>query len=1034
MKLGRRQFLRGTGTCVAGAGAVAMGFTPPFAHALETRQYKLLRAKQTRNNCCYCSVGCGLLMYGMGDGAINAKASIFHIEGDPDHPVNRGSLCPKGAGLIDFIHSKTRITKPAYRAPGATEWQDITWDKACKRIARLLKDDRDKNFVERNEKGQLVNRWLTTGMLGSSAASSETGTITWKFARALSMLCFDNQARTCHGPTVAALGSTFGRGSMSNNWVDIRNADMVLVYGGNAAEAHPVGFKWAVQARLRNKAPIVVVDPRFNRTAAVADFYAPIRAGSDGAFLLGIMRYLLDHDKIQHDYVRDYTNASFIVRPDYEFSEGLFSGWQGPGKYWQDTYDKTSWNYVLDKHGYALRDETFQNPRCVINLLKKHVERFTPDVVSEICGTPKKDFLTVCEAIASCSAPDKTMTWLYALGFTHHTNGTQIIRGCAMIQLLLGNMGMPGGGVNALRGHSNIQGFTDLGLLSLRLPGYMNLPPDHQQDLQSYLTEHTLEPEMPFQVDLWQNFPAYFVSLMKTLWGDKAQKSNNWGYDWLPKWDQSYDLLAVMNMMGEGKLNGYIAQGFNPLGSSPDKNETTRALSKLKFLVTLDPLNTETANFWKHTGEYNDVPTADIKTEVFRLPTTCFAEEYGSIVNSARWLQWHWKGADAPGEAWGDMKILSRILHELRALYRKEGGPGAASVLNMQWNYQDPLEPTPEEVAKENNGYALEDIRDAHGNLLLKRGQLLPDSLHFRADGSTSSFNWVFAGSWTEAGNQMARRDNADTGWGCTPGWAWAWPDNCRVLYNRACADPMGKAWDPRKQYIFWDGEKWTGADAADYPVNQPPGPNAPGPFIDLAEGVGRLFTCKSLVDGPFPEHYEPMETPLEKLPYPTKTMHDPAVRLYEQAKARMGSPKDFPYVATTYSITELFRTWTKHARINAILQPQQFIEVSEELAKSLGIAPGDQVKVTSHRGYIKGIAVVTKRMGKLNVMGKALYQIGVPSNWGFIGATKPGFLSNTLTPAVGDANTQTPEFKAFLVNIEKSGPGNAALAKKEGV
>ncbi|QDH14898.1 formate dehydrogenase-N subunit alpha [Oecophyllibacter saccharovorans] len=1019
MKLGRRQFLRGAGTCVAGASALALGFTPPFARAQETREYKLLQAKQTRNNCCYCSVGCGLLVYGIGDGAINSQESIFHIEGDPDHPVSRGSLCPKGAGLIDFIHSETRLQYPSYRAPGSKEWKRISWDEATSRIARLLKDDRDKHFITHNEKGELVNRWLSTGMLASSAASNETGTLDWKFARAMGMLCFDNQARTCHGPTVAALGSTYGRGAMTNNWVDIRNANTVLVFGGNAAEAHPVGFKWAVQAKINNGAKLIVVDPRFNRTAAVADHYVPIRAGSDAAFLLGIINYLLTHDRIQHEYVRAYTTASLLVRPDYSFEDGLFSGYR-PGEIGPKTYDKTSWNYELDEHGFAKSDPTLQNPRCVINLLREHAARFTPEVVSEICGTPIEGFKLVCEALAETSVPELTTTWLYALGFTHHTNGSQVIRGAAIIQLLLGNVGMPGGGVNALRGHSNIQGYTDLGLLSLRMPGYMNLPMDSQQDMNVYLKEQTVEPELPDQVDLWRNFPEYFVSLMKALWGDKATKANNWGYDWLPKWDQSYDLLHVLERMRHGKMTGYLAQGFNPLGSAPDKNYTTQALSQLKFLVTMDPLDTETSNFWQHTGEYNDVPTEEIQTEVFRLPTTCFVEEYGSIVNSARWLQWHWKGANAPGESWSDAKILSAILMKMRELYRKEGGACPEPILNISWNYQNPLEPQPEEVAKENNGYALADLYDEHGKLIARRGELLSDPLHFRADGTTASFNWVFAGSWTEAGNQMARRDNTDTGWGCTPGWAWSWPANRRILYNRACLDPMGRPWDPKRRYLYWDGQKWTGADNPDYPLHSPPGSGV-GPFITLAEGRGRLFSCTSLVDGPFPEHYEPMETPLSHLPYPTKSLHDPAVRMYADARARLGNVEHFPYVATTYSITELFRTWTKHARINAILQPEQFIEISEELADKLGIGIGDMVKVSSYRGYIKAVAVVTKRLTRLDVMGKSLYQIGVPSNWGFKGATKPGFLSNTLTPAVGDANTQTPEFKAFLVNVEKA-------------
>ena len=1016
MALGRREFLKGAGTCVGGASAIALGFAPPQAFAQETRQYKLLRAKETRNNCTYCSVGCGLLMYSLGDGAKNAKPSIFHIEGDPDHPVSRGSLCPKGAGLVDFIHSEGRLHYPSYRAPGSKEWTRISWEDATDRIARLLKDDRDKNFIEKNEKGETVNRWLSTGMLASSAASNETGLLDFKFARSLGILALDCQARLCHGPTVSALAPTLGRGAMTNNWVDIKNANVVLIMGGNPAEAHPVGFKWVMEAKIRNGAKVMVVDPRFNRSAAVADFYAPIRAGSDGAFLLGVINYLLTHDKIQHEYVKSYTNAPFVVREDFSFHEGLFSGYDAEKR----SYDKSSWAYDRDAQGYAVVDPTLQNPRCVINLLREHAARYTPEVVAQITGTPEQDFLHVCETLAATSAPDLTSTILFALGWTHHTNGTQIIRTAAMIQLLLGNVGMPGGGLNALRGHSNIQGYTDLGLLSLRLPGYMNLPKDSQQTLDGYLQAVTPHADEPGQVNYWHNTPKFFVSLMKTLWGDHATPANNWGYDWLPKWDRSYDMLAYFEMMHQGKVNGYIAQGFNPLAAMPDKNRMRDALSKLRFLVTMDPLDTETSNFWQNEGTFNDVRSEDIQTEVFRLPASCFAEENGSIVNSARWLQWHFEGARPPGDAWNDGHIIGTIFTKLRALYAKEGGVCPEPVLNMQWNYKDPEDPTPEEVAKEANGYALADITDDKGRVVVRRGELLPDFSVMKDDGSTASYCWIFAGSWTEAGNQMARRDNTDTGLGTTPGWAWAWPANRRILYNRASLDVQGRPWDPKRQIIAWDGQRWGGGDVPDYPVTSPPNSGV-GPFIMHSEGVGLLFAGgDKLVDGPFPEHYEPTETPVLASALGKTALRNPAARFYADEKPRMGDPAQYPYVATTYSITELFRHWTKHSRLNAIMQPEQFVEIGDKLAGKLGINAGDMVRVSSHRGYIEAKAVVTKRLKRLNVMGKDLDQVGVPCHWGFKGATRKGYLANTLTPAIGDANSQTPEFKAFLVNVEK--------------
>ncbi|WP_409311020.1 formate dehydrogenase-N subunit alpha [Pectobacterium sp. B1J-3] len=1015
MQVSRRQFFKIFAGGMAGTTVTALGFSPTVALA-ETRQYKLLRAKETRNNCTYCSVGCGILMYSLGDGAKNAKPSIFHIEGDPDHPVSRGSLCPKGAGLIDYIHSDQRLKYPEYRAPGSDKWERISWNDAFDRIARLMKADRDANFIEKNAAGVTVNRWLTTGMLCSSAASNETGMLDFRFARALGMLGIDTQARLCHAPSVAALAPTFGRGAMTNNWVDIKNANIVLVMGGNPAEAHPVGFKWAVEAKIKNGAKLIVVDPRFNRTASVADLYAPIRAGADITFLLGVVHYLLSNNKVQMEYVKSYTNASLLIREDYHFDDGIFSGYDPEAR----KYDRTSWQYELDENGFAKRDLTLTDPRCVWNLLKQHVSRYTPDVVSNICGTPKDEFLTICELLASTCVPDRTATILYALGWTQHTTGSQMIRAAGMIQLLLGNIGMIGGGINALRGHSNIQGYTDLGLLSLRLPGYMDLPSEKQTTLQDYLGQITPKALLPEQVNYWKNTPKFFISLMKSLYGDKAQKENNWGFDWLPKWDQSYDALNYTQRMIDGKVNGYIAQGFNPIAAFADSNKARDALKKLKFLVIIDPLATETSNFWQNHGELNDVDPAQIQTEVFRLPSSCFAEENGSIVNSGRWLQWHYKGAEPPAEALHDGVILAGIFLRLREMYEKEGGANPEPLLNMAWNYLNPEDPSAEEVAREGNGYALADLHDEQGNLILKKGQLLSDFSQLRDDGTTASFCWVYAGCWTEQGNQMARRDNADpSGLGSTLGWAWAWPQNRRILYNRASADEQGKPWDPKRVLIHWDGQRWTGIDTPDY-GNAAPGSGV-GPFILQAEGLGRLFSIDKMTDGPFPEHYEPMESPLAKNPLHENTRVNPVARLYEPDRLRLGHAADYPYVATTYSITELFRHWTKHARLNAIVQPEQFVEIGEALAEQKGIRAGDTVKLSSKRGYIKAKAVVTKRIRTLMIEGKPVETIGVPCHWGFEGTTQKGFMANTLTPHVGDANTQTPEYKAFLVNLEKA-------------
>ncbi|TCI08838.1 formate dehydrogenase-N subunit alpha [Dyella soli] len=810
---------------------------------------------------------------------------------------------------------------------------------------------------------------------------------------------------------------------MTNTWQDIKNANVVIVMGGNAAEAHPCGFKWVIEAKIENGAKLVVVDPRFTRTASVADYYAPIRPGTDIAFLNGVIHYLLEKDAIQHQYVRAYTNASLIVKDSFSFQDGLFSGYNEE----THSYDRSSWDYELDQDGFARSDDTWQDPHCVINLLKQHVSRYTPEMVSRICGTPQDKFLHVCELIASTAAPDKAMTSLFALGWTQHSVGAQNIRNMAMVQLLLGNIGVAGGGMNALRGHSNIQGLTDVGLLSNQMPGYLNLPTEKEPSFDIYMSTRQFKPLRPGQISYYQNTRKFVVSLMKALYGDAATAENNWAYDWLPKLDiPLYDIIKAFEMMNNDQITGYFCQGFNPLQAFPDRGKIRRGLSKLKFLVTMDPLDTETSRFWQDFGPQNPAKSAEIQTEVFQLPTTCFAEENGSLVNSARWLQWHWKAADGPGQAMSDIWIMSGIFHRLRELYRKEGGAFPDPILNLTWKYTDPTSPDPEDLAKEMNGRALADLTDPVTGVVTKAGTLLDGFAQLRDDGTTSSGCWIFSGSFTEKGNQMARRDATDPReQGIAPNWAWAWPANRRILYNRASADPDGKPWNPAKPVISWNGTRWVGIDVPDYTPTLNPAAGA-SPFIMNDEGLGRLFARKLMAEGPFPEHYEPLESPVENVLHP-KVKNNPAARVFANDRAAFGSPKDFPYVATTYRLTEHFHFWTKHALINAILQPEEFVEVGEVLAKEKGIEQGGWVKVSSKRGEVICKAYVTKRIKPLTVDGKPTHVIGVPLHWGFTGQARKGYGANTLTPSVGDANTQTPEFKAFLVNIEKASPPVAA-------
>jgi len=809
---------------------------------------------------------------------------------------------------------------------------------------------------------------------------------------------------------------------MTNHWVDIKNADVVLIMGGNAAEAHPCGFKWVTEAKAHNKAKLIVVDPRFTRSASVADFYAPIRQGTDIAFLLGVIKYCIENDKVQWEYVKNYTNASCIVKEGYGYQDGLFTGYDESKR----DYNRGSWSYEMGEDGFVKVDPTLADPRCVWNLLKAHIAIYTPEMVERITGTPKDKFLTVAKMVAETSAPDKAMTSMYALGWTQHSKGSQNIRCMAMLQLILGNMGLRGGGMNALRGHSNIQGLTDIGLMSNLIPGYLTLPTDSDPDFATYAGKRTFKPMRPGQVSFWQNYMKFFVSFQKMMFGSVATKENNFAYDYLPKIDvPSYDILRAFEMMHNGQMNGYLCQGFNPLQSAPNKAKIKAALGKLKFLVVMDPLQTETARFWENHGEFNPSKPEEIKTEVFELPTTCFAEDEGSLVNSSRWLQWHWAGATPPNETKSDVWIMAQLWKRLKALYEKEGGAFPDAIKALHWPYKNPDDPQPDEIAREMNGYVVEDVVDPNdpAKKLLEMGKQMASFAALRDDGSTAAGCWIYTGCFTEAGNMMARRDTSDPdNTGAYSKWAFAWPANRRILYNRASADLNGKPWDPKRKLIEWDGAKWSGYDVPD--IAPTAAPDKVMPFIMTEEGVGRLWVRGLMKDGPFPVHYEPFESPIDN-PIAPKIRGNPAARVFKGDMEVFGTSKDYPYAAVTYRLTEHFHYWTKHNAVNATLQPEFFVEISEALAKEKNIVSGGWVRVWSMRGSVKAKAVVTKRIKPIICDGKTVHIVGIPIHWGFMGAAKKGFGANTLTPFVGDANIETPEFKAFLVDVEpiSSGP-----------
>lgn len=816
---------------------------------------------------------------------------------------------------------------------------------------------------------------------------------------------------------------------MTNGWTDIRNADVILAMGGNPAENHPVGFRFVMEAKRNRNAKLVSVDPRFNRTAAVADNFTQIRAGTDIGFLAGLINYALTNNRIHEEYVRLFTNAPFIVKDTYSFNEaeGLFSGWDPEKK----TYtDKSSWNYELDAKGFAKVDPTMQHPRCVFQLMKKFYARYTPDMVASICGCKKEDFLKAAEIITSTYPPDRAGTIMYALGWTHHSFSVQLIHAAAMLQLLLGNIGCTGGGLNALRGHANIQGGTDNGVAYHNLPGYIPIPKADHESLKKYLEVVTPKPLRPNSMNFWGNTDRFFISQMKAYYGKNATKQNEFAYHWHPKLPQTatgayenWSWAFIFDHMYNGEMDGFFSFGMNPVCNGPNTKKAIGALSKLKWLVVPENFEQETAAFWRpDILELIGKKPEDVKTEVFLLPAANFAEKDGTFTNSARWIQWKWKAVDPPGEAKPDQEIIGRIFLKVRDLYKKEGGKFPDPVVNLNWWYSNPYSPSQAEVCKEINGWALEDIKDEKDpkTIVLKAGQQVGKFLDLRADGSTLSGDWLHIGMYTEAGNLTQRRNNADpSGLGRYSEWTFNWPANRRVMYNRCSADAQGKPWDPTRPGIVWNGEKWVG-DVPDYKVDSPPEAGL-GAFIMLPEGVARLFIPGQFAEGPWSEFYEPMEAPVANPLHP-KQSSNPAVKPFKTDFDKLGKPEEYPIVCTTYRLTEHFHYWTKNNPYNIQLQPEFFVEIPEELAKEKGIENADKVRVTSARGTIEGKAMVTKRIKPMMVAGKKVYQIGFPIHWGFIGrGQQKGSLANLVTPTIVDPNSFAPEYKGFLVKLEKA-------------
>lgn len=822
---------------------------------------------------------------------------------------------------------------------------------------------------------------------------------------------------------------------MTNHWIDLKNADVILVMGSNPASNHPISMKWIMRAREKG-AKLLCVDPRFTQTAAKADLYAPLRSGTDIAFLGGMINYILDKELYFKEYVANYTNAAFLVSPDYKGPaelDGLFSGYNLEKK----NYDKSTWAFQKDANGIALKDPTLQDPNCVFQLLKKHYARYTVDKVVDITGTPKDKLLEVYEIYGSTGKPDRVGTECYAMGWTQHTIGTQNIRAMTIIQVLLGNMGMAGGGINALRGEANVQGSTDYGLLFHILPGYNPTPNASMVDLATYIDKNTPTTKEPQSVNWWANRNKYIVSYLKAVYGDAATKENDFGYSWLPKTDvgQNASWLTIFDKMLKGDFEGFFAWGQNPACSGANSNKTREAMTKLKWLVNVNLFDNETGSFWRSPG----MNAKDIQTEVFFLPCVSSMEKEGSISNSGRLAQWRYKAIEPLGQAKPDAEIANELFFKVQELYKKEGGAFPDPIVNLSWDYGEKDSSGKVKhvdihaIAKEINGYWLEDVYDTKVDppkLLGKKGDLVTSFPALRADGTTSSGNWLYCNSYIlkdgKPVNMMARRGKEDpTGLGLYPNWAWAWPVNRKIIYNRASVDLQGQPWDPKRAVVTWNAEKstWTG-DVID---GGGPPPGITGgklPFIMKPDGIASIFG-PGLAEGPFPEHYEALECPVEKNSMSGQRIN-PTIKIFgDKMDAYASCDMRFPFVGTTYRVSEHWQTgcMTRHCSWLLEMQPQNFVEMSNELAKELQLTNGQTVIVSSARGEVKAVALVSERFKPFKIADTTVHQVGLPWHFGWqFPEDGSGYDSaNLLTPNVGDANTMIPESKAFMVNVRKA-------------
>jgi formate dehydrogenase major subunit len=858
---------------------------------------------------------------------------------------------------------------------------------------------------------------------------------------------------------VPGLGTSFGRGGATTAQQDLSNADAILIMGSNMAENHPVGFQWVMEARERG-AKIIHVDPRFSRTSAMADIWVPLRAGTDILFLGGIINYVLQNDKYFHEYVTHYTNAPTIINDQFKDTEdlgGVFSGFDPESK----EYNPATWLYAgsdikkadesathaASGGGHALRgspggghghdrggevakeseqreDRTLQNPRSVFQLLKRHFARYTPEMIEQYCGIPKDVFLKVAETFANASGPDKTAAICYAVGWTQHSKGVQIIRAAAVLQLLLGNIGRPGGGILALRGHASIQGSTDIPTLYDILPGYLPMPyfESDSHRFEQYVSKHSSK------VGLWANFDKYIVSLLKAWYGDAAQEGNNWGFDWLPRVTGDHSHFGYWLEMMDGQVEGLFVMGQNPAVGAPNGRLERKALAKLKWLVVRDMVETETASFWYDSPEVErgELSPEKIGTEVFLFPAAGQGEKDGMFTNTQRLLQFHNKAVDPPGDARSETWFMYHLGRRLKQKAAKSDRERDAGLRALTWDYSTHgphAEPRVEDIDAEINGFTLAD------RALVENFDAL------RNDGSTACGCWIYSGFMPSRSENKANKREPNGLLG--HGWGFAWPKDTRIIYNRASARPDGKPWSDRKKLVWWDeGKKqWTGTDTPDFPKTK--APSDPGdaknktgldalagdkPFILHPDGLGWIWVSSGLKDGPMPTHYEALESPFRDPLYPEHTSNPPAKKKERPDNSYALTPGDerFPFVLTTYRLTEHHTAggMTRTLSHLAELQPELFTEVSPELAADVGLEHGDWATITTPRGIIEARVMVTARMRPMWVEGRTVHQVGLPYHWGYKGMVK-GDIANDLLAISEEPNVRIMETKALVCNIQ---------------